>query len=74
MRINISPIGFQYKASAIFPWIRDNTDRVEPQEGQGIPVTCFIKQTPPMLFTSGDKFIFRYNQMYPAMHEKNKIP
>lgn len=40
------PIGFQYKASAIFPCNNEIADRVEPQEGQGIWVTSLKMQTP----------------------------
>ncbi len=44
--------GFMYKASEKFPCSRLNTDRVEPHEGQGIPVILLIKQTPPEFFNS----------------------
>ncbi len=48
----ISPNGFIYKASKKSPCSRLKTDRVEPHEGQGTPVTRLIKHTPPEFFNS----------------------
>lgn len=45
MANKINPMGFQYNAAGISACKRDITDLVEPQEGQGIPVVCLIKQT-----------------------------
>lgn len=39
------PKGFNNKASPNSPCKIDNTDRVEPQDGQGIPVAHFTGQT-----------------------------
>jgi len=33
------------------PFVNEITERVEPQEGQGIFVRCFIKQTSTDLFS-----------------------
>lgn len=43
---NIIPKGFQYKAPAISPFMMDKIDLVDPQDGQGMVVTCLNKQTP----------------------------
>lgn len=40
------PNGFKSIAPTISPFRKDNTDLVEPQDGQGIPVTRLNKQTP----------------------------
>ena len=40
----IIPMGFQYNASARLFCNNDIIHRVAPQDGQGIPVTCFIIQ------------------------------
>jgi hypothetical protein len=42
----INPKGFQKIAPEISPFRIEITDRVDPQEGQGIPVTRLNKQTP----------------------------
>ncbi len=47
----IYPIGFKSRASTKFPFIIEIIERVEPQEGQGIFVVCFIKQTSTDLFS-----------------------
>ena len=46
----IYPIGFNSKASTKLPFVNEIIERVEPQEGQGIFVACFIKQTSSDLF------------------------
>ena len=38
-------------ASLKFPFVKEITERVEPQEGQGIFVACFIKQTSTDFFS-----------------------
>lgn len=42
---SINPIGFQYNASKNLPCKSESTDLVDPQEGQGIFVTCLNMQT-----------------------------
>jgi hypothetical protein len=54
--VSIGPNGFQSIAPEISPFRIDRTDRVEPQEGQGIPVARLNKQTPG----SRDKDTFRW--------------
>ena len=44
--IKINPKGFHCIAPHISPFISDKTDRVDPQEGQGILVTRLNKHTP----------------------------
>ena len=44
------PNGLISKASLKLPFINAITDRVDPQEGQGISVICFIGQTPSDVF------------------------
>ncbi len=44
------PIGLMLIASIKFPLVNDITERVEPQEGQGIFVNLLIKQTSNLLF------------------------
>jgi hypothetical protein len=39
------PNGFMKKAPEKSPFRMDKTERVDPHEGQGIPVTCLNKQT-----------------------------
>jgi len=39
------PIGFILNASLKLPFINDKTERVEPQDGQGIFVKCLTKHT-----------------------------
>lgn len=51
IRAIIYPIGFKAKASMKFPFVNEIIERVEPQEGQGIFVACFIKQTSTDLFS-----------------------
>jgi hypothetical protein len=51
IRVTIYPIGFESKASTKFPFVSEITERVEPQEGQGIFVACFIKQTSTDVFS-----------------------
>ena len=46
---SIIPIGFQYNDSDKFPFKMERIDLVEPHEGQGILVTCFMIQTPMSL-------------------------
>jgi len=44
------PIGLKSKASTKLPFVNEIIERVEPQEGQGIFVAFFIKQTCSDLF------------------------
>jgi hypothetical protein len=46
MAIMMTPNGFQNNAAPKSPFRIDSTDLVDPQEGQGIPVTRLNKQTP----------------------------
>jgi len=46
MKVSRIPKGFQSIASVKSPFRIDRTDLVEPQEGQGTPVTRLNKQTP----------------------------
>jgi hypothetical protein len=41
----INPIGFMNSASIKLPLVNETMERVEPQEGQGIFVICFIRHT-----------------------------
>jgi hypothetical protein len=50
IKATIYPIGFMSKASTKLPFVSEIIERVEPQEGQGIFVACFIKQTSTDLF------------------------
>lgn len=51
IRATIYPIGFKLKASMKLPFVNEIIERVEPQEGQGIFVECFIMQTSTDLFS-----------------------
>ncbi len=51
IKVTIYPIGFMKKASTKLPFVNEITERVEPQEGQGIFVIYFIKQTSTDLFS-----------------------
>lgn len=47
----IYPIGFKSKASQKLPLVNEIIERVEPQEGQGMFMVCFIKHTSTELFS-----------------------
>lgn len=49
IKATIYPIGFMLTASTKLPFVNEIIERVEPQEGQGILVACFIKQTSAVL-------------------------
>lgn len=51
VKATMYPIGFKLKASTKWPFVSEIKERVEPQEGQGIFVACFIKQTSTALFS-----------------------
>jgi len=72
MNVRIIPKGFQSNAPVKSPFRIDRTDLVEPQEGQGIPVTRLNKHTPG----SRDKDTFRWkvsiSQIYPAAQAVDK--
>lgn len=44
-------MGFRLNAPTKSPFVNEITERVEPHEGQGIFVACFIKQTSTDLFS-----------------------
>lgn len=44
----ITPNGFKFKELIKSPFKRNNTDRVDPQDGQGTFVTCLNKQKLPL--------------------------
>lgn len=48
MSNTITPSGFKFKDLIKSPFKRNNTERVDPQEGQGTFVTCLNKQKLPL--------------------------
>jgi len=45
-----TPKGFQNSAPIKSPFRMERTDRVDPQEGQGMPVIRLNKQTPGSMY------------------------
>lgn len=72
MITSIAPIGFQYSDSKMLPCKSKITDLVEPQEGQGIFVMCFIMQTPTSPLLPEIAVWLIKSQIYPAMQAKAK--
>lgn len=67
---NIKPIGLYNKALPISPFSNNNTERVDPHEGQGIPVAFLKRQTPIPLEMEFTSLIII--QIYPAMQAIEK--
>lgn len=63
------PIGFQKSEPVTSPCKSEVIERVEPQDGQGIPVTCFIIQTSGLLSAFGRLI---KSQIYPAVQTNAK--
>ena len=55
------------------PFNKEITERVEPQDGQGKPIKCFIGQTIAVLFSIIFEDRLKYIQIYPVKHAINKI-
>jgi hypothetical protein len=66
MKAKIYPNGLMKKASFKLPCVIAMTDRVDPQEGQGMLVTFFIKHTSISLFTLDRLLKLQNIQTYPA--------
>lgn len=69
----IKPRGLIFRASTNCPLNKDNTERVEPQEGQGIFVTCLMMQTSKAGFIESNLFQVKNNQAYPIKQAINTM-
>ena len=72
MAIKINPNGFQNKAPKTSPLRSDNTDRVDPQEGQGIPVMRLNIHTPDSPPLETLRLYVTKSQIYPAAQAVDK--
>ena len=66
MKAKMYPNGLIKKASLKLPCVIARTERVEPQEGQGMLVTFFIKHTSISEFVLERLLKLQYSQIYPA--------
>lgn len=58
-------------ASLNFPFAKEITERVEPQDGQGIFVRCFMRQTSTDFASVRFVLMLIKSQIYPAKQEIN---
>jgi hypothetical protein len=67
------PNGLIVNAFMKLPFVNDKTERVDPQDGQGIFVICFTKHTSIGLLIVCSFNMPKYSQIYPTKQAEKII-